>query len=67
MFHPVTLFPLRTLGDRSGKNNVPHRSPPSLDNFSCTKKAGDLFVTKIEANQYLLNGNFDLKTALGSK
>ena len=27
MFHPVTLFPLRTLGDRSGKNDVPHRSP----------------------------------------
>jgi hypothetical protein len=40
--------------------------PPSLDNFSCTKKAGDLFVPKKEANKHLLNGNFDLKTALGS-
>jgi hypothetical protein len=39
---------------------------PSLDNFSCPKKAGDLFVPKIEANKHLLNGNFDLKTALGS-
>jgi hypothetical protein len=40
---------------------------PGLDKFSCTKKAGDLFVPKIEANQHLLNVIFYLKTALGSK
>jgi hypothetical protein len=40
--------------------------PPCLDNFSCSKKAGDLFVPIIEAQEHLSIGKFDLKPAMES-
>ena len=60
MCHSVDPFPLKTLGDRSGKNEVPHRSPPYWRYF-VQKKAGDLFVhinsqfTTVQSNNFLQN------------
>jgi hypothetical protein len=39
---------------------------PLLGNFPAQNKWAIRFCQEIEANQHLLNGNFDFKTALGS-
>jgi len=57
--HTVDPFPLKTLGDRSGKNEV-HSVPRCNRDIFRTKKAGDLFVPK-KANLYRLIEKFDPK------
>lgn len=48
MCHSVTPFSLKTLGDRSGWNEV-HTVPMDQDCFSCTKKGADLFVQNLRS------------------